>query len=178
MEELEISMDEQHEAIHEHAEKSGERWMLYSALIAALLAVAAAVSGLYSSHYANEAMLEQMSATDQWSYYQAKGIKAALTELRADMLESAHQPVPAAVTEKIERYGKEQQAIKEQATEEEHHAEHFMHRHELLAKAVTAFQIAIAITAISAITRRRRFLIMSLVLALGGIEFMVQAFLI
>ena len=176
MEELEVSVEGQQEAINHHAEHSEERWLLYCALIAAMLAVAAAVSGLYSSHFANEAMIEQMHASNNWGYYQAKGIKAMLTEMHGDMLESEGKPVPGGIKQKIDGYHKEQEEIKNQATEEAAKSTTFLHQHETLAKAVTAFQIAIAVTAMSAICRRKHFLILTLVLSVGGILFMLSAF--
>jgi len=175
MEELEVPLDEQHEAINRRAEHAEERWLLWCALIAAVLAVAAAISGLYSSHFANEAMLEQMQASDLWSYYQAKGIKSIVTELRGELLASSEKPVPAAITQNVERYKKEQQEIKEQAEEKTRRAALFMQRHESLARAVTAFQISIAVTAMSAISRRRHFLLLTLALVLGGIGFSIAS---
>ena len=172
MEELEISLEDQMETIHHHAEHTQERWLLWCALISAVLAVSAAISGLYASHYANEAMLEQMHATDHWGYYQAKGIKAMITEMRSETAPSA------ALKEKLEAYKKEQERIREQASEEELQVQILMHKHELLAKAVTAFQVAIAVTAMSAITRRKHFLWLTFILALLGIFFSTGAVLV
>jgi hypothetical protein len=176
MEEIEISTEQQQEAIHHHAEHSGESWLLWCALISAVLAVAAAVSGLYSSHYANEAMIEQMHASDHWGYYQAKGVKAMLTEMHNDFLQSLGKPESEVLKQKIEGYHKEQQEIKDKATEEGEKSASFLHQHERLAKAVTAFQISIAITAMAAICRRKHFLIFTLLLSIAGTFFMVTAF--
>ena len=177
MEEIEVSVEGQQETINHHAQHAKEDWMLLAALISAVLAVAAATCGLYASHYANEAMLEQMHATDHWGYYQAKGIKAVMTEMHSDLLEANNRAAPDALKETLARYKKEQDEIKEQATEEENKSQFFMHQHETLAKSVTAFQIAIAITAMAAITKRKHFLYMTLVLAVGGLYFAAQAFL-
>ena len=172
MEEVEVSIEHQHEAIHHHAEQSGEKWLLYSALISSFLAVGAAICGLHASHSANNAMIAQMHATDQWGYYQAKGIKALVTEMHGDLLESEHHPIPQQLKDKLEKYKKEQQDIKEQAVAEEEHSRYFLEKYETLAEAVTAFQIAITITAISAITRRKQFLLLTFALAVIGLYFM------
>jgi len=42
------------------------------------LAVLAAIAGLLSGSHANEAMMSQIDAADQWGFYQAKSIKAAI----------------------------------------------------------------------------------------------------
>ena len=176
MEEVEVSVEHQHEAVHHHAEHSDEKWLLYSALISSCLAVAAAICGLHASHSANNAMLSQMHATDHWGYYQAKGIKASIAEMRADLLEADKYPGPQALTDKLDRYKKEQQEIKDEATSEESKSQFFMEKYEILAEAVTSFQVAITITAISAITRRKHFLLLTFALAIIGLYFMALAF--
>lgn len=178
MEEIDISLDEQQETIHHHAAHSPESWLLYCALISAFLAVAAAISGLYSSHYANEAMFEQMQASDLWGYYQAKGVKSMVTELRGDMLTSSGLPVPETLGKKIAEYHQEQQETKEKADEKTKAATLYMQRHEKLSMAVTAFQIAIAITAMSAISRRKHFMLLTAALALAGTGFSIAAALV
>jgi hypothetical protein len=45
-------------------------------LSTAILAVSAAIAGLLSGQHVNEAMMNQMKASDQWNYYQAKSIKS------------------------------------------------------------------------------------------------------
>src|SRR5512142_2050977 len=86
-EEIEVPTEHLHEKMEEEAEHKGG-WVARVAVSSALLAVAAAVSALLAGHHANEAMLEQMQATDQWAFYQAKGIKASVVESKIEMLEA------------------------------------------------------------------------------------------
>ena len=176
MEEIEVSTEHAQETIHHHAQHSNEGWLLHCALLSAFLAVAAAVAGLYSAHFANEAMIEQMQATDKWSYYQAKGIKAMLTEMRGDILESEGKKTPNTLVQKLATYRKEQEEIKTEAAEKAEESAHFLHQHEILAKSTTAFQISIAITAMAAISRRKHFLLLTLALSIAGAYFMAIAF--
>jgi len=88
MEEIEIPTEHLHEQLNESAHENAERWILMVALTAALLAVLAAITALLAGHYANEAMIEQIQASDQWSYYQAKGIKSAVLESKIDLLKT------------------------------------------------------------------------------------------
>ena len=39
-----------------------------------------------AGHHSNEAMIEQIQASDHWGYYQAKGIKAAVLGTRISIL--------------------------------------------------------------------------------------------
>src|SRR3984957_20238142 len=78
MEDPEVPTEHLHEEIHHHAEHTREKWVLGVALSSALLAGLAAVSSLLAGHHANEAMIEQIQSSDNWAFYQAKGIKSAL----------------------------------------------------------------------------------------------------
>src|SRR5262245_54886740 len=57
-----------------------------SAVTAAVLAVLAAIGSLLSGHAANQAILAQSKATDQWAYFQAKSTKGHLYEVAGDLI--------------------------------------------------------------------------------------------
>jgi hypothetical protein len=54
-------------------------------LSTAILAVLAAITGLLSGMHANEAMMDQIEASDQWNYYQAKSIKASVLDAKMSL---------------------------------------------------------------------------------------------
>ena len=68
----------------------------------------AAVTALLAGHHANEAMVEQIHASDLWSYYQAKGIKSAVVSSRIELLKAMGKGAPAKDEEKIAKYKEEQ----------------------------------------------------------------------
>ena len=82
MEEAEVPLEHLHEEIHHHAEHGGEKWISWVALSTAILAVLAAIAGLLSGSHANEAMMRQIESADQWGFYQAKRIKAAVLDAK------------------------------------------------------------------------------------------------
>src|SRR3954451_13852851 len=82
MEEAEIPLEHLHEESHHHAEHGGPPWISGVALSTAILAVLAAIAGLLSGKHANEAMMAQIESSDQWSYYQAKSIKASVLDAK------------------------------------------------------------------------------------------------
>jgi hypothetical protein len=153
MSEIEVPIDKVQEDIHHLIEHGDRRPMMnISAMLSAFLAVAAAISALFAGHYANDAMIEQIQSSDHWSYYQAKGIKLAIAELRQESNPSDK------LAEKIAGYKQEQEEIKAQAGEKEAESRAHLIKHEKLAASVTFFQVAIALTAIAVLTRKRRFL--------------------
>jgi len=122
-------------------------------------------------------MLEQLRASDHWSYYQAKGIKSSVLATRIALIESLGKRAPEADLEKQKKYEEEQKEVSEDAKREEATSrEHFL-SHEIYARAVTFFQIAIAIGAISVLTRKRRYFLISLGSGAVGVGFLIQGFL-
>ena len=171
MEEAEVPLEHLHEQTHETAKHSGEKWISGVALSTAILAVLAAIASLLSGEHANEAMLNQIEASSQWSYYQAKSIKAAVLDAKMTFTGKPDESDQS----KRARYEKEQQEIKLEAEHKEAAAKSYFHKHEVFARGVTMFQIAIAIAAISALTRKRPFWIVSLLFGLVGCAFLVLA---
>ena len=114
-------------------------------------------------------MMSQIEASDQWSYYQAKSIKASVLDAKISLATVADEKDRA----KAMRYEEEQSEIKSEAERKETEAKSNFHRHEVYARGVTMFQIAIAVAAISALTKKRRFWIVSLVFGAVGCVFLI-----
>jgi len=159
MEDIEVPTEHLHEEINEHA-KEEKKWSLDVAISTALMAVFAAIASLMAGHDSNEALIEQIKASDQWAYYQAKGIKEEIANLA-----SVKDPV------KVSKYKNEQAAIRKVAEEEEKNSTDFLAQHVLLARSVTLFQIAIAVSAISIITNKRILWYFAILIAFGGLLF-------
>ena len=179
----EVETETLHEAIHEELEREGGTLLKTIALTTALLAALAALASLQAGGTVNEALALKTAATrlqaeasDQWAYYQAKGIKAAVQEGVRASWEAAGKEAPAGLAEKVARYEKEQEAIKDKATElekerdaKEAESEHLMHRHHKYALAVALFQVSIALGAVAALTRFKLVWVASLALGVGGL---------
>jgi hypothetical protein len=173
VEEAEVPLENLQEETHHRAEHGGERWISWVALSTAILAVLAAIAGLLSGQHANEAMMSQIEAADRWAYYQAKGIKASVLDVKMSLSGAPNEQDRV----KAERYQEEQNEIQKGAQEKETEAKSHFHQHEILAHGVTMFQIAIAVAAISALTKKRRFWIVSLLFGAAGCIFLTLGFL-
>src|SRR5437763_6322296 len=172
MEEAEVPLEHVHEEIHHSAEHSGENWISWVALSTAILAVLAAIAGLLSGKHANEAMMSQIEASDQWGYYQAKSIKASVLDAKIALVNAPNESDSA----KRDRYEKQQEEIKTEAEHKQAEAKSNFHQHEVFARAVTMFRIAISIAAISALTKKRTFWIVSLLFGIAGDVFLALGF--
>src|SRR5919201_3139992 len=173
MEEAEVPLEHLHEQVKETAEHTGVTWISWVALSTAILAVLAAIAGLLSGEHANEAMMSQIEASDQWNYYQAKSIKASVLDAKMSFAGAPNESDQS----KRDRYEKEQEEIKSEAEQKQAAAKSNFQKHEVFAHGVTMFQIAIAIAAISALTRKRSFWFVSLVFGLVGCVFLILAHL-
>jgi len=168
-EEIEVPTEHLQEQLEHEAHHSQESWIMKVALTAALLSVLAAISALFAGHYANEAMLEQIQASDQWAFYQAKGIKSAVLESKMQLLKQMGKDSDEKDAKNAERYKEEQQEIKKEATEKQEGSARHLVQHNALSKGVTLFQIAIAICAISALTRKKWLWYGSMLLGVAGV---------
>jgi hypothetical protein len=188
MEAPEVPTEHLHEHIHEHAHGDGHgqghghgpggkaKWVMGVALTAAFLAGLAAVAALLAGHHVNEAMIDQIRASDQWSFYQAKGVKSAVLASKLELLEDFQKPVSPKDRDKLAQYKSEQEEIQKKAKEFEESSHLHLEQHVVFARAVTMFQIAIAVAAISVLTQKRAFWFVSIIVGLAGVVFMIQAF--
>jgi hypothetical protein len=169
MEEIEVPTEHLHEEIQEKAAEAREEGKspMYIAISTAFMAVIAAIAGMMAGHHSNEAVIEQIKASDQWAFYQAKSIKAEIRAL---------QPA-GANTKSPEQVKKEEEEIQKEAKEDEASSQNHLEHHILLARSVTLFQIAIAISAIAILTRKRLLWVVGMVIASVGVVFFVLGLL-
>lgn len=165
MEEIEIPTEHLREQIQDKASellRDGEsKSSLYIAVCTALMAVLAAIAGLMAGHHSNEALIDQIRASDQWAFYQAKSIKA---EIRLSRLNTGTDAVKS-----TEQTKKEEEEIRKNAGEYEYESKVHLQHHVWLAASVTLFQIAIAISAISLLTKRKGLWLTGMAIAFCGL---------
>ena len=168
-EEIEIDTDSLREKIDEELEKGGGSLLRWISLTTAILAALAAIASLKAGATVNEALVLKTDATrlqgqasDQWAYYQAKGIKSAVALGAINSWEAAGKSAPPHLASESARYVAQQDSITRKAKELEHQrdeksreAEVLLSRNEIYAAAVALLQIAIALGAIGALTRYR-----------------------
>jgi len=155
----------------EHAtQHGGDEFTSRLAVLTAILSTIGAIFGYMGGHsqnaallYKNEAAIQKTSASNQWNYYQAKSNKQNLAELSVTLTSGDAQEK---FRQAIERYKKEKEEIKVDAEKLEAAAkaadqksEAEMHVHERWALATTLLQVAIALAAITLLSRKRWMLV-------------------
>ena len=106
-----------------------------------------------------------------------------MLEAQKGVLASADKPVSPDTEKNIQRYKDEQAEAKNKAEELEHgrdekgrEAEHLIHQHHYFAYAVALLQVAIALGAVAALTRKRLAWLGSAALGLVGAGIFLWAF--
>jgi hypothetical protein len=154
-----------HEVEHV-AQHGGDAFTSRLAVLTAVLSTIGAIFGYMGGHsqnaalmLKNEAAIQKTAAANQWNYYQAKSNKQNLAELSVTLTQGEAQQKFEA---DIERYRQEKDEIKAAADkleaaakDAEAKSEIEMHVHERWALATTLLQIAIALAAITLLTRKR-----------------------
>ena len=187
--EFKEKLDEATERAVEAAEHRS-LWIVYlsfsTALIAVLAAIAALESGAFSNEaliQKNEALLAQAQASDQWAYYQAKSVKAAIYSSQAAAAQSSNPDLAKKAQQQADRYSKEEEEISKSAKEREKEVAEkgelsaiSMEHHHRFAYSVTMFQISIALAAVAALSKQKGVWFAGLVVAAAGLIYFADGF--
>jgi len=167
------------------AKEKAEAWTKYVALTLVIIAVIAAVANQYSGKYSSQVQINQIKASDQWNYYEAKSIKqhldvSALTQLQAD--NSTTNPAMAKAVLKIQteiahfELDKTNIQITALAFEKKRDDAAVRGRH--MGLSVTLFSVAIATASICTVTKRKPLWFAAMAMAAFAIFKMVVAWTI
>jgi len=155
---------------HEYAiEEGAERGERFASRVAVLTAIFSTIGAIFSFQggvtenealmLKNDAAIRRTAATDLWNQYQAKSNKANTAALGVDLLQGERHDQ---LVQEVARYAKEIQEIRGEAEKIEaesaaanKESAAAMHQHHYWAQATTALQIAIAMAAISLLSRRK-----------------------
>lgn len=178
---------------HEHAEHAAHaahesdpfisRVSITIAILAVLAAAAASLETFESASAiiaANQAVLAQEQATDQWNFYEAKSLKKNMYDIAAEA--GGAKTSDYAKKAKVEGEGQDQaqgeaKAFEQQSDRALERSESHEQRHHRLTIAATLVEIGIAISTIAIITRKRWPWIGSVVLGVIGLAAGIWAYL-
>jgi hypothetical protein len=184
-----IEQTVEHQHHEEHARHEAEKRQLrLPAITAALLAVCAAIGSLLSGHAANQAILTQTKASDEWAYYQSKSTKGHLYEVGGKIVDAlARDQSPRTghadqvLTDfraQIGKYEKEKETSQDKAKDLEAESQHEFHKHHQFALGVASFQVGIVLSSISILVRYRWLYMASLVAGAAGFFFVLAGLLV
>ena len=175
-----------HDQVVEHAAETESlgRWVaMFTAILATMGAFISYQNGSSESQgleFKNEAILKKSEASDQWAYYQAKGIKEIIVANAVGAAAADKERLAA----EAKRYAdekaeiqKEARALDAEAKANDLASERAVRPHHRLALALALIQIAIALAALTVLTRQRWLLTISGVSAACGVAFWIAAWM-
>ena len=202
-EHIEKAHEESHGEHHGDEGKEKANWTRFIAVITAILAVVAAIGALKSGLLVNEALLAKNEAllqkseqvkhltdkSDSYNYYQAEGLKALIYQTAAQ----SQPPGSTVALQDVSQsrlYKNKQGEIKKQADESDaksreaeekaakanEESAQIMEKHHMFAFSVSLCQIAIALSAIAALTRSRRVWVFGLAAGIAGTVALIGGF--
>lgn len=171
-------------------EQKNGSWTTFVALSTAAMAVLAALTTLYMGKYSSRTILAQAQESDQWSFYQAKSIKGHTYVMQKQFLElqlmgmkGRHKDVAEkyektiqGYDENIKRYDMEKKEISEKAEALEKEKGVAQTRGGKFAFGLIFLQIAIMLSSIAVITKKRPLWYMGLALSSAGVFFFMDGF--
>jgi hypothetical protein len=158
---------EQIDAEHE-ARGNKDSWPRWMALVVSVLAASLALADLGAKSSQTSYLTHNISASDTWSAYQAKNLRANLWKVEATLLDSLPNANDSAIRERIksanaeaERMVDEPEAgdgmkqLKEKAEIQEEEREFAFHAYHGFEYTASALEIAIVLASVSVVTRVR-----------------------
>ncbi len=175
------------------AEEKKEPWLNYLALSTVVLAVCATLATFKGGGFSTRSVLSQTQASDQWAYFQAKSLKGYLYELQEDKLQlelkalRAKDSIPvigeyekkiAEYSAKVKKYEEERIAIQKEARKFESIRDNAQKHGQAFGIAVIFLQIAILLSSIAALMKKKYVWVLGLAIGVCGIVAFANGFLL
>ena len=167
-----------------------EKWMKGVAVTTTILAVVASISSSRAGYFVAKAQLLTALEGSKWAYYQAKSIKQNLAETQQVAFEAAVLGATSpdqkvfldkklkAYTSDIARYGKEKDTIKKEAEDTGKENAVVIRRGGQFSLSVVFAQIAIMLSSVGALIKRRDMWVTGLVIGCVAILYLANGFLL
>lgn len=175
------------------AEEKKETWLSYLALTTVILAVCATLSTFKGGGFSTRSVMSQSQASDQWAYFQAKGIKAYMYQMQADKLEVDLLALPKSTTrevvsvykdkvaeykKRVEKYEKEKAEIEIKAKQLESVRDESQLHSKAFGVAVIYLQIAILLSSIAGLLKKKMVWYGGLATGVVGLVYFADGFLV
>ena len=172
-------------------EDKKDPWLNWLALTTVIFAVCATLSTFKRGGYSTRSVISQAQASDQWAYYQAKSIKANLYQIQRERLQLEFDTLPADAaaskrsayqakldeySSKIKKYDSEKEQIQQAAHDLEAKRDDAQRHGQPMGVAVIFLQIAILLSSVAGLFKRRELWFCALPLGALGMVFFANDF--
>ena len=170
-----------------------EVWLNYLALTTVIFAVCATLSTFKGGGFSTRSVISQAQASDEWAYFQAKGIKSYIYQVQVDKLEldlielqqGSNQKLASTYAEKIadykskiEKYEKEKSEAQVKAKQLESVRDEAQIHSKAFGMAVIYLQIAILLSSIAGLLKKKAVWLAGTLAGLVGMIYFADGFLV
>ncbi|GGP24165.1 DUF4337 domain-containing protein [Silvimonas iriomotensis] len=173
------------------SEEKKDPWLNYLALTTVILAVCATLSTFKGGGYSTRSVISQAQASDQWAYYQAKGVKLNLYQVQRDNLALQRDALPtdskaatayasriADYDAKVKQYSEEKDNIQASARALEAQRDDAQRHGKPFGLAVIFLQVAILVSSIAGLFKRKALWLTALPIGLVGVLYFLDGFFV
>jgi hypothetical protein len=173
------------------AEEKKEKWLNYLALTTVILAVCATLSTFRGGSYSTRSVLSRSQAANQWAYFQSKSIKGYLYELQKEKMELESKTLESKASKslmeeyrskiefyskKLKKYDEEKALIEKEARNFEKIRDGSQKHAQAFGIAVIYLQIAILLSSIAALMKKKSVWLLGSVIGFWGIVNFLNGF--
>lgn len=174
-------------------EEKKDAWLNYLALTTVIFAVCATLSTFKGGGFSTKSVITQAQASDEWAYYQSKGIKSYIYQLQAEKLEldlmslksetsaklaTIYAEKIADYKKKIEKYDKEKTESQQKAKALEAVRDEAQIHSKAFGIAVIYLQIAILLSSIAGLLKKKVVWFGGVAAGLVGLVYFADGFLV
>lgn len=175
----------------EKKEDKKEKWLSLLAVSTVILAVCATLSTFKGGGYSTKSVLNQSQASDQWAFYQSKSIKSYIYDTQREKMElelkalginvsneikKDYEKLINTYSEKVAKYDQEKKEIEKKAKDYENNRDLFQKHSKIFGYGVIFLQIAILLSSIAALMKRKVVWYLGLVTGTIGIIYFIDGF--
>ena len=175
------------------SDEKKEIWVNYLALTTVIFAVCATLSTFKGGGFSTRSLIKQAQASDEWAYFQAKGIKSYIYQVQVDKLEleltgiqqGSNQKLSSGYTQKIadykskiEKYEKERSEAQDKAKQLEDERDEAQLHSKAFGMAVIYLQIAILLSSIAGLLKKKVIWLTGTIAGLVGVIYFADGFLV
>jgi uncharacterized protein HemX len=164
--------------VEEHIHEAKQPFDKVVAGTMAIIAAVLATVSVLALHFVGEKLLNQQLSSDEWAYYQAKNIRRYTAQVARDLLAQtqAAPQLPERYTHDITKYDKDMEEIQKAAKEYEKERDLDGRRAEFLHIGEVFLEIAIVLSSLAILTKRKFWYGTGIVSAALGVIVAVSAF--
>lgn len=150
-------------------------WIEWASMSTMVMALPTAIGGLFAGMTSNEAIVDRQNQISELIHMNRMELQSEVQLTRLAVMELKGDEPDQAMLDDIKRADDAVRKLEDDASEDVEDSEQALHTHELFAIGTTIVSLAITLTGMAVITRRKYIWSIGLLIALGGAVILTAA---